>query len=220
VTILIVEDQADILEIIVAYLERESYRCETATDGLVARSLVQANRYDLVILDWMLPGLDGLELCRLARAWYEDLPILMVSARGQDQDRIAGLQAGVDDFLPKPFHPRELVSRVRALLRRSPCPSTGGLQVDEKLRQVSYGGERIALTSTELSLMLVFAARPEATLSRQELLDLAWGTEFPGSERTVDSYVRTLRAKLAACAPGNVWIESVWGVGYRFSPSV
>ena len=223
-TILVVEDQDDIREVVVTYLEREGYRCEVLADGQQAAARLAQHSYDAVVLDWMLPGVDGLTLCRQIKQASPQVPVLILSARGKDQERVEGLQAGADDFLAKPFHPRELVARVRALLRRKQAPPGrsrpfGDLTIDSEARQVLFRDQPVAFSATEVSLLLALASRPQAALSRQQLLDLAWGSEFPGSERTVDSHVRTLRSKLQAVAPGNGWIESVWGVGYRFNPA-
>jgi len=214
--ILLVEDQEDLLDVMQTYLQREGYDCERTGNGLEAIDKLRSRPYDLVVLDWMLPGLDGLEICRQARLHNPRLGILMISARGQDLERVEGLKAGADDFLAKPFHPRELVARVRALLRRCQDPggNFGALHIDFQMASVSYEGKPIALTATETTLLLVLARHPDRILPRQDLLDQVWGAEFPGSERTVDSHIRALRAKL----PDKHWIESVWGVGYRFTP--
>jgi DNA-binding response OmpR family regulator len=222
--ILVVEDQEDILDVILTYLRQEGYLCQGCQDGLAASQLLKESSFDLLVLDWMLPGKDGLSLCKEVRARTPAMPILVVSARGQDQDRMAGLESGADDYLPKPFHPRELVARVRALLRRSaptakPRGQFGELSVNFEARQVFYRGQSIGFSATELSLFLTLASRPEATWSRQELLDQAWGSEFPGSERTVDSHMRSVRARLVSAQLNLAVIESVWGVGYRFNPS-
>ena len=226
-SILVVEDQDDIREVVLAYLEREGYVCDAVCDGLAASRRVSENRYDAVVLDWMLPGLDGLSVCRQIKSQSPTVPVLILSAHGREQERVEGLQAGADDYLSKPFHPRELVARVRALLRRSRPPVAartglrkfGELTVDLENRLVFHAQAPVPLSATELSLLLVLVGRPEATFTRQQLLDRAWGDEFPGSERTVDSHIRSLRAKLAESCPGNKWIESVWGVGYRFNPA-
>lgn len=224
--ILVVEDQADIQEVVVAYLEREGFKCDTYSEGLTASRSIAEKHYDAAVLDWMLPGLDGLSLCRQIKAKSPDLPVIILSAQGKDQERMEGLQAGADDYLPKPFHPRELVARIRALLRRSqPAAGKGhrktfgDLAIDTETRKATFREQPVAFSATEMSLLLALSGRPEATLNRQQLLDLAWGNDFPGSERTVDSHIRSLRAKLEALAPGNCWIESVWGVGYRFNPA-
>ncbi len=223
--ILIAEDQADVAEIILSYLQAEGYLCEWVVDGAQAWAKLLENSYHLAVLDWMMAELDGLTVCQRARQQFPHLAILMVSARCDDQERVAGLAAGADDYLSKPFHPRELVARVRALLRRgsNDCNNSqqllyGNLRIELQLRSLSYAQQSIPLAPTELSLFLALASRPQAILSRQELLDTAWGREFSGSERTVDSQIRSLRAKLQLSAPGNRWIESVWGMGYRFNP--
>ena len=224
--ILVVEDQDDIKEVVLTYLEREGYVCEALADGLLASARLAERSFDAVVLDWMLPGRDGLSLCREVKQRTPLVPVIILSAHGNDQQRVEGLQAGADDFLAKPFHPRELVARVRALLRRSrpilssaPQTSFGELTVDAQGRRALYRDQLIPCSGTELSLLLALAARPEATVSRQQLLDLGWDNEFAGSERTVDSHIRRLRARLEEIAPGNRWIESVWGVGYRFNPA-
>ncbi len=220
-TILIADDEASIRQLAQLYLEREGYRVLTAVDGARALAAVQREPPDLLILDLMMPEMDGWEVCRRVRA-ESDLPILMLTARDEDIDKIVGLEMGADDYLTKPFNPRELVARVRAILRRagSGKPTTdrprqlGRVTIDPASREVSVDGAPIALRAREFDLLLTLADHINQVLSRDQLLDLAWGYEYHGQTRTVDVHVAHLRDRLAN---SGVEIETVWGRGYKLS---
>lgn len=219
-----VEDESDISRLISACLERENYQVQVACSGQQASHKLESFLPDLLVLDLGLPDTDGLTLCRDLRR-HSRLPILMVSARGDDIDRIIGLEVGADDYLGKPFNPKELVARVRALLRRSAMSpgqsagdtlQTGSLRIQLQSRRTFLGGEEVHLTPIEFSLLRQFAQSPGQVWSRQELLTRVWGADFFGDERTVDAHIRNLRAKLRQVEERFDRIQAVWGVGYRF----
>lgn len=218
--ILLVDDEANIVALERLYLEREGFRVSVASDGEAALAEVERLHPDLVVLDVMLPGVDGFEVCRRLRAANRLVPILMVTARDEDVDRIVGLELGADDYLTKPFNPRELVARVKAILRRAthPQPQTqemvrvGELEIDVTRHEVRLGKEIVSLRAQEFELLLVFARQPGRVFDRETLLQQAWGYDFYGQTRTVDVHVAQLRRKLS---PSHVQIETVTGVGYR-----
>lgn len=217
-TIVVVEDEAPIAESIAARLRSAGHTVEIAGDGLSGVALVDARQPDLVVLDLMLPGLDGLEVCRRIQhdRW---IPVLMLTARDTESDLVIGLGVGADDYLTKPFSGRELVARVGALLRRADrraeafdAPATvtlPGVDVDVERRRVRCDGEPVHLTPTEFDLLVHLARRPGRVSTREELLAHVWGYEFPAGARTVDSHVRSLRRKL-----GSHVVRTVHGVGY------
>ncbi len=217
-TILVVDDAPNIVELLRLYLEQAGYAVLSAGDGPAAIELHRSHRPDLVILDVMLPGLDGFEVCRaIRREW--DTPILMLTARTDDVDAIVGLELGADDYVTKPFNPRALVARVKAILRRSDGAArlgrpaeVGSLRVDPRRRTAEVDGRPVELRAREFDLLLALAREPGAVLTRELLLEDVWGTDFPGETRTVDVHVSELRRKLG---PGGPVIESVRGVGYR-----
>jgi DNA-binding response OmpR family regulator len=223
--ILVIEDEQDISNLVKASLERESYQVQVAASGQAGLQQIEAFLPDLLVLDLGLPDTDGLTLCRELRR-HNSLPILMVSARGDDIDRIIGLEVGADDYLAKPFNPKELVARVRALLRRSALSGpaqnggdtlqTGSLRVQVQSRRAFLGGEEVHLTPIEFSLLRNFVQHPGQVLSRQDLLNRVWGPDFFGDERTVDAHIRNLRGKLRQQDEHFDRIQAVWGVGYRF----
>ncbi|MBX3171079.1 MAG: response regulator transcription factor [Candidatus Eremiobacteraeota bacterium] len=223
--ILVIEDEQDISQLIRASLERESYQVQVAASGQAGTQQLEVFLPDLLVLDLGLPDTDGLTLCREVRR-HNTLPILMVSARGDDIDRIIGLEVGADDYLAKPFNPKELVARVRALLRRSALAATaqaggdtlqsGTLRVQVQSRRAFLAGEEVHLTPIEFSLLRNFVQNPGQVLSRQELLNRVWGADFFGDERTVDAHIRNLRGKLRQQEEHFDRIQAVWGVGYRF----
>jgi DNA-binding response OmpR family regulator len=222
--VLVIEDERDISQLVQASLERESYQVQVAASGQAGLQQMESFLPDLLILDLGLPDTDGLTLCRELRR-HNSLPILMVSARGDDIDRIIGLEVGADDYLAKPFNPKELVARVRALLRRSALSAgqsgadtlqTGSLRVQVQSRRAFLGGEEVHLTPIEFSLLRQFVQNPGQVLSRQDLLNRVWGADFFGDERTVDAHIRNLRAKLRQQDEHFDRIQAVWGVGYRF----
>jgi two-component system alkaline phosphatase synthesis response regulator PhoP len=221
-TILVVDDEPHIIELATLYLKNEGYRVISADDGAQALRQIEAERPALVILDLMLPEMDGWEVCRQVRA-SSNLPIIMLTARSDDVDKIVGLELGADDYVTKPFNPRELVARVKAVLRRGDAPPTSGagaegrvqaghLTVDPARREARLGGQLLELRTKEFNLLRVLAEHEGIVLSRQQLLDLAWGFDYYGETRTVDVHVAHLRQQLG---DGPVIIETVWGVGYK-----
>ena len=215
--VLVVDDDPAILEILCAYLTRGGYEVVQARDGLEAESALGS--VDVAILDWMLPGQSGLELTRLARAHYPNLPLLLLTARGGEEDRVRGLKLGADDYVVKPFSPREVVARVEALLRRANVRDVltlGPLVIAAQARTVSLGGEPLALSRTEFELLLTLARHRGTALSRERLLDRVWGADFAGTERVVDVNIQMLRRKLGDDPEAPSFIETVRGYGYRF----
>ncbi len=221
--VLVVEDDPDIMKIIQSFLEGDGYEILAATDGHTALELIRQD-VDLLVLDVGLPGLDGLEVTRRVRE-FSPIPILIVSARGEGADRVLGLEFGADDYLVKPFLPREMVARVKALLRRSKLtPATApvqdtktGVYVDNENRRAFLDGESLSLTAQEYEMLKVLAGAPGKNFTREELLDRVWGDDYMGQSRRVDLCVGRLRAKLER--PGKPGpIRSIWGVGYRFEP--
>lgn len=220
-TILLVDDDPHIIELAKLYLEKEGYRTISAMDGAQALRRAQEDSPALMVLDLMLPEVDGLEVCRRVRA-SSDLPIIMLTAREEDIDKIVGLELGADDYMTKPFNPRELVARVKAILRRAekkPPPgddgpvAAGNVTIDPARRTVTVDGQPVDLRAKEFDLLLTLAQNAGIVLSREKLLDLVWGFEFYGETRTVDVHVAHLRAKLGERATAT--IETVWGVGYK-----
>src|SRR6266851_236896 len=218
-TILVVDDEQNIIELATMYLEQEGFRVISARDGQAALDRVKADRPALVVLDLMLPKIDGWQVCRKIRA-DSDLPILMVTARDDDVDKIVGLELGADDYMTKPFNPRELVARVKAILRRTEprrAEPAGPVRIadvviDPARRTVHSGDTEIVLRTKEFDLLMVLAENEGIVLSREKLLDLVWGFDFYGQTRTVDVHVAHLRNKLEK---SQVSIETVWGVGYK-----
>jgi DNA-binding response OmpR family regulator len=222
--VLVVDDEAAILELVRFTLERDGYRLLVAADGWEALEVARREHPDLVILDVMLPGLTGLELCRALRAEM-DLAVIMLTARKEESDRVAGLELGADDYVTKPFSPRELAARVKAVLRRSsrredpgatPGPVRDGLLLDAERRRVWLDGEEIELTYTEFELLKTLSGTPGRVFSREDLLMRVWGTDFLGDSRTVDVHIRHVREKLHEDTARARFIETVRGVGYRF----
>lgn len=222
--ILVVDDETPILDLVRGYLERDGFDVETASDGPAALAAVRASRPDVVILDVMLPGLDGIEVCRQLRT-FSDAYVLMLTARGEEIDRVMGLTVGADDYLVKPFSPRELVARVKALLRRprtaGDAPSPGsdrvpaGLEIDEARRTVRVDGNLVDLTALEFDLLAVLARDPGVVVRRQAALDRVWGTDFSADDHLVDVHVANLRRKLGDDPAHPRFVETVRGVGYR-----
>ncbi|MBI2863077.1 MAG: response regulator transcription factor [Chloroflexi bacterium] len=217
-TILVVDDEKNIVELAKLYLTSEGYRVESAFDGFQAIEKSRELRPCLIVLDLMLPNVDGWEVCRLIRQ-ESDVPIIIVSARGDDVDRIVGLELGADDYLVKPFNPRELVVRVKAVLRRTQAGakqatavSIGKLHVNLSSREVTVDGAPVKLRPKEFDIIATLAASPDTVFTREKLLEQVWGYNFPGDTRTVDVHVGWLRGKLAGA---DVEIRTVWGVGYK-----
>ncbi len=220
-TILVVDDEQNIIDLARMYLEQDGYKVSSATDGFSARRQILQDAPSLVVLDLMLPGMDGLEVCRKVRA-QSDVPIIMLTARSDDIDKIVGLELGADDYLTKPFNPRELVARVKAILRRTeragnqadaPAPiELGNLRIDAQRRAVEVAGAAVDLRMKEFDLLHTLAENKGVVFSRERLLDVVWGYDFAGETRTVDVHIAHLRHKLKGMA---AIIETVWGVGYK-----
>ena len=222
-TVLIVEDDPHTVEVVRLYLRRDEHIVLTASDGISGLRLFKEARPDLVVLDLMLPGLDGLEVCRQLRT-ESDVPIVMLTARVEEEDRIAGLELGADDYVTKPFSPRELAARIRAVLRRTTQdasergPSTlnySEISLDTQQRAVSLAGKPLKLTPTEFRLLILLLRDPGKTFTRDQIIDRVFGYDFEGFDRTVDSHVSSLRRKLDAAAGERRYVQTVYGVGYR-----
>jgi DNA-binding response OmpR family regulator len=220
--ILVVDDEPNIIELASMYLKQDGFRVISAGDGLTALERAERDQPALMVLDLMLPSLDGWEVCKRIRT-ASDLPILMLTARDDDIDKIVGLELGADDYLTKPFNPRELVARVRAILRRTEprraqdgeqALSIGNLVVDPARREARVEGHLIDLRAKEFDLLLALVENRGIVLRREKLLDLVWGFDFYGQTRTVDVHIAHLRNKLAG---SSVEIETVWGVGYKIT---
>jgi two-component system response regulator ResD len=218
--ILVVEDEPKIREIVRAYLQRDGFSVEEAGDGEEALRKAREANPQLVILDLMLPGVDGWEVCRQIRK-TSDVPIIMLTARGEEADRVAGLELGADDYVPKPFSPRELVARVKAVLRRTRPDREkghvlqyGDLVIDLASRSVLCRGCEVPLTPREFDLLWFLAKSPGRVFTRESLLQQVWGYEYLGDTRTVDTHVKNLREKLGPVE--GQFIRTVWGVGYKF----
>jgi DNA-binding response OmpR family regulator len=223
-TVLVVDDEPIVREVVVRYLEREGHRTLEAGDGNRARELLERDKPDLAILDVMLPGTDGLDLCRWIRA-RSDLPVIMLTARGEETDRIVGLELGADDYVTKPFSPRELAARVRTVLRRARTVeerkdrvSFDDLVIDAATREVTKGGAPVRLTMREFDLLWFLASHPRRVFSRDHLMERVWGYSAALDTGTVTVHVRRLREKIEDDASRPRFLETVWGVGYRFSP--
>ncbi len=222
-TVLVVEDDPHTVEVVRLYLQRDGHSVLTAQDGLSGLRLFREGRPDLVVLDLMLPGMDGLQVCRTIRQ-ESDVPIVMLTARVEEEDRVAGLELGADDYVTKPFSLRELAARVRAVLRRtiqdaaerSPTILTcGEISMDTQMRTVSVGDSPLKLTPTEFRLLAMLLREPGKTFTRDQIIDRVFGYDFDGFDRTVDSHVYSLRRKLDAAAKDRRYIQTVYGVGYR-----
>ena len=223
-TVLVVDDEPTIREIVARYLEREGYRTLEAADGNRARELLERDPPDLVVLDVMLPGTDGLELCRWIRS-RSRLPVIMLTARGEESDRIVGLELGADDYVTKPFSPRELAARVRTVLRRAEPEavseerlSFNGLVIDSATREVTKKGAPLRLTAREFDLLWFVASHPSRVFSREQIMRRVWGYSSALDTGTVTVHIRRLRAKIEDDPSRPHHLETVWGVGYRFVP--
>jgi DNA-binding response OmpR family regulator len=223
--ILVVDDDPTVREVVLSYLKAEQYEVAEAADGEQALSLIGNERPDLVVLDVMLPGLDGLEVCRRVRA-HSTLPVILLTARGAESDRVVGLELGADDYVAKPFSPRELVLRVGSVLRRVGETLTpdrrvladGDLVLDGPSRQVTRHGEPVALTGREFDLLRFFMANPGVAFTRVDLLEQVWGWSF-GDQSTVTVHVRRLREKVEPDPTSPTRLLTVWGTGYRWQAS-
>jgi two-component system, OmpR family, response regulator ResD len=229
--ILIVDDEASVVEVISLYLQREGFRVRSAANGTEALLALQAERPSLVILDIMLPHIDGTTLIRRMRENPAlDVPVIMLSARSQETDRIYGLELGADDYVAKPFSPAELVSRVKAVLRRSygknlagetePPIDYGDLRIDPVTRDVMLHGRGVELTATEFNLLWYMAAHPRQVFRRNQLLQSVWGFSDYLDPSTVTVHIRRLREKIETDPANPTYLQTVWGVGYKFEPGV
>jgi len=217
-TILVVDDEPNILELAKLYLEREGYRVEGVGNGNDALSKLSATKPALIVLDLMLPDIDGFEVCREIRK-KSDIPILMLTARKEDIDKIVGLELGADDYLTKPFNPRELVARVKAILRRfqagrrpGQAMEVGNLRIDSARREVTVDGQPLKLRTKEFDLLATLAQNLEIVLTREQLLEMVWGSDYYGETRTVDIHINHLRDKISGTSSS---IETVRGIGYK-----
>jgi len=217
-TILVVDDEKNIVQLARLYLNNEGFRVESAHDGKQALEKARALKPDLIVLDIMMPEMDGLTVCKELRK-TSNVPVIILTARGDDIDRIIGLEIGADDYMAKPFNPRELVARVKAVLRRSQgerdVPAVievDGLRIDAASREVTLDGRTLQLRAKEFELLSAFAQYKGTVLDRERLLRMVWGTDYYGDSRTIDVHVAWLRDKLG---DSNVKIQTVWGVGYK-----
>jgi two-component system, OmpR family, alkaline phosphatase synthesis response regulator PhoP len=224
--ILVVDDEPGIVQIARDYLDRAGFRVITAGDGPSAMRLARAERPSLMVLDLMLPGVDGLDVTRTLRQdpATRKLPIIMLTARVEEADRLIGLELGADDYITKPFSPRELVARVRAVLRRSEGDAApggvihiGGLSIDLERRSVRRDGEPIDLTATEFDLLAVLAREPGRPFTRSQLLELVYDVSYAGYDRTVDAHIKNLRRKIEPDTHNPQYILTIYGVGYKFA---
>ncbi|MDP6495973.1 MAG: response regulator transcription factor [Dehalococcoidia bacterium] len=222
-TVLILEDDPHTVEVVQLYLRQDGHNVLSAADGITGLSLAREAQPDLIVLDLMLPGMDGLEVCRTLRQ-ESNVPIVMLTARADEEDHLAGLDSGADDYVTKPFSPRELAARIRAVLRRTlrdvqdPPASNrtyGPISVDMRQRTVYVGETQVHLTPTEVRLLVLLMREPGRTFTRDQIIDRVFGYDFDGFDRTVDSHVYSIRNKLEAVADGKRYIHTIYGVGYR-----
>ncbi len=226
--VLVIEDHTDIAEVVALHLSDIDCEVRHVADGLEGLKVAESDRFDLIILDLMLPGMDGLEICRRVRATNRYVPILMLTAKSSEADRVVGLEMGADDYLTKPFSVMELLARVKALFRRVEAMTQArdgdtevlharDIVIDTGRRAVSVGGGAVELTAKEFDLLLQFAKHPGRVYTRAQLLDLVWGYGHAGYEHTVNSHINRLRAKIERDPAKPAHILTVWGVGYKFS---
>ena len=225
--ILLVEDEPDIADLLQIHLSDLGYRVDAVADGALGLQKALAQPYALIILDLMLPGMDGLEVCKRLRASERATPILMLTSKSEEVDKVLGLELGADDYVTKPFSIRELIARVRALLRRVELDQPESEEVDELVfgelrieptkRKVQLEGEYVELTAKEFDLLAIFARNPGKAFSRQELLDKVWGYQYAGYSHTVNSHINRLRSKIEPDPSNPRYVQTVWGVGYRFT---
>ena len=224
-TVLVVDDEPIVREVVVSYLRRDGFTTLEAGDGDEARRLLERRDPSLVVLDLMLPGMDGVELCRWIRA-RSQLPVIMLTARGEEADRIVGLELGADDYVTKPFSPRELAARVRAVLRRADATTDesgervefGDVTLDAATREATKHGQPLTLTAKEFDLLTFFASHPRRVFSREQLMERIWGYAAALDTGTVTVHVRRLREKIEEDPSRPQHLQTVWGVGYRFVP--
>jgi DNA-binding response OmpR family regulator len=222
--ILVVDDEPGVVRLARDYLEKHGFRVVNAADGPTALAAARRERPDLIILDLMLPGMDGREVCRILRR-ESDVPIIMLTALAEESDQVAGLELGADDYVAKPFSPRALVARVRANLRRAhgqlgppAVIRAGRLEINTSHYDVRLDGKPLHLTPNEFKLLEALARHPGQTLTREQLLETLHGPAYANFDRSVDSHIKNLRRKLDSDADGPSWIETVYGVGYRLNP--
>ena len=221
-TILIIEDNLSLCDTLRLYIEREGWDCQIATDGEQGMNQLRHCRPNLILLDIMLPDMDGFQICQQVRASQEFVPILMLTAKGEMRDRVTGLSLGADDYLTKPFGAKELIARVKSLLRRAysvgyrDVSLSSGVKVDGRSRQAFLNGELLDLRGKEFDLLEQLVSAPGRAYSREQLLEQVWGFDFEGDTRIVDVYIRKLREKLELNPANPDYIQTVWGVGYRF----
>ena len=225
--ILVIEDERKTSELIQLYLQRNGYTALAAADGRTGLEMARTHQPDLIVLDLMLPGLDGLDLCRILRA-EANIPIIMLTARSTEDDKLLGLELGADDYLTKPFSPRELVARVRTVLRRagtqppaepSPILEWDTLSLNTSQHTLTQAGQPLTLTPKEFRLLETFMREPGRVFNRVELLEKAFGLDYEGLERTIDVHIRNLRQKIEANPNQPVYVQTVFGVGYRLGGS-
>ncbi len=225
-TILVVDDEPKIAKLARDYLKKSGFRVITAGDGDTALSVARRDKPDLIVLDLMLPGMDGLDVCRVLRR-ESDVPIIMLTARSEESDQLIGLELGADDYITKPFSPRALVARVRAVLRRVQGGTrqpgvihAGDLKIDLEGHRVTYEGEPIHLTRNEFKLLAVMAQHPGQIFKRSQLLEHLHGVAYDGYDRSVDSHIKNLRRKIEKDPADPQYVQTVYGVGYRFNDEV
>ncbi|KAB2805352.1 response regulator transcription factor [Phaeocystidibacter luteus] len=229
--VLIVEDDADIIDLISIHLDDLNVEVTKAMDGQTGFDLAQSQHFDLIILDLMIPKMDGLQVCQKLRALDNFTPILMLTAKSEEFDKVLGLESGADDYMTKPFGIREFIARVKAILRRNESWNEnrdtkaktleyGDIHIDTERRKVQLGESRIELTPKEFQLLQLLAENPGRSFSREELLSTIWGYEFQGYEHTVNSHVNRLRAKIEPNDKAPKYILTTWGVGYRFNEEI
>ncbi|AHF05980.1 response regulator transcription factor [Desulfitobacterium metallireducens] len=226
--ILLVDDEKNILKVLKAYLQQEGYSVTTATNGLLALTIFKENKFDLVILDLMLPGLSGQEICKEIRK-IAPTPIIMLTARDEEDQKIQGLSLGADDYITKPFSPREVIARVRAVLRRTGSETlpfadlisyNNGLTIDNLKHEVHLNERLISLTATEFKLLGALAQYPERVYSRNQLIEIVQGHDFMGDDRVIDAHIKKLRQKIEKAPDKPKILLTVYGVGYKFNPNL
>lgn len=226
--VLVIEDDADIVELLTIHLEDLDCNVYDASDGIDGLKMAQSGNYDLIILDLMLPGMDGIEICRKLRSEEKYTPILMLTAKAEDIDKIIGLETGADDYMTKPFNVREFISRVKAIFRRvnmikdeimrpAKVFQFKGLKIEFEKRKVFIQDQKVSLTPKEFDLLALMTLHPGRSYDREELLNQVWGYEFSGYEHTVNSHINRLRAKIEPDLNKPEYILTTWGIGYRFN---
>jgi two-component system, OmpR family, alkaline phosphatase synthesis response regulator PhoP len=223
--ILVVDDEPQIVKVLKAYLENAGFQVATAADGRAAWLIFQREKPDFMILDLNLPGMDGLDICRAVRG-ESNIPILMLTARVEEADRLIGLELGADDYVVKPFSPREVVARVRTIFRRTAAEPAqaeliraGDLVIDLEQHTVNLGGRSIDLTPTEFEILVTLARQPKRVFSRLQIMEQAQGDAYEGYERTIDAHIKNLRVKLEPNPKKPIYIQTVFGLGYKFEAS-